>query len=111
MHESSSPTVGLGAAVVVEGRTALDVGSDPVDETDGEGLSIAVGDETRLGDDEGLMVTEELMADDDEGLTTTADEDLIVEDEGLTTTVDEDLTVEDEGLMAEDTADTMEDVF
>ena len=82
MCESCSPTVGLGAGVVDEGKTALDVGNAAVEEIDEEGLAIAADDEME----------------DEDGLKAMTDEDLIAEDEELTvedveTVVDIDTTL------------------
>ena len=82
MCESCSPSVGLGAGVVDEGKTALDVGNTAVEEIDEEGLAIAADDEME----------------DEDGLKATTDEDLIAEDEELTvedveTVVDIDTTL------------------
>ena len=82
MCESCSPTVGLGAGVVDEGKTALDVGNTAVEEIDEEGLAIAADDEME----------------DEDGLKAMTDEDLIAEDEELTvedveTVVDIDTTL------------------
>ena len=82
MCESCSPSVGLGAGVVDEGKTALDVGNTAVEEIDEEGLAIAADDEME----------------DEDGLKAMTDEDLIAEDEELTvedveTVVDIDTTL------------------
>ena len=82
MCESCSPSVGLGAGVVDEGKTALDVGNAAVKEIDEEGLAIAADDEME----------------DEDGLKAMTDEDLIAEDEELTvedveTVVDIDTTL------------------
>ena len=82
MCESCSPSVGLGAGVVDEGKTALDVGNAAVKEIDEEGLAIAADDEME----------------DEDGLKAMTDEDLVAEDEELTvedveTVVDIDTTL------------------
>lgn len=95
MQESFSPPVGLGAALVTEGKgTALDVGTTSLVDTDGGGLSTATDDEITLEDKVLMARDEELMAD--------VDESLMEGDEGLTSKADEELAVEDEELIAED---------
>ena len=82
--------------VVVEVKAVLDADSESVRETDVEGLSAAIDDESRLGDDVGLIVE---------------DGDMIVDvDEGLMYTTEEDFTAEDERIVVGDMENIIDDV-